>query len=144
MSTNKSPAFTLRYVCFGVSHSMMASCELLCISSHLHLILKKIKYSFIPYYIFLISIFHAVSGLVCLIVSMFFFCFQDAQPTEAERETWKQVDVVLMDARAILDELQAYNGAGKEIREVHRGPTRLIHSLSHLLIFLLNLFFKKI
>lgn len=75
---------------------------------------------------------------------MFFFCFQDAQPTEAERETWKQVDVVLMDARAILDELQAYNGAGKEIREVYRGTTLLIYSLSHLLIILLNLLINQI
>lgn len=49
---------------------------------------------------------------------MFFFGCLDAQPTDAERETWKQVDVVLKDARAVLDELQAYNGAVKEIREV--------------------------
>jgi len=31
---------------------------------------------------------------------------------------WLEVDVVLQDARGILDELQAYKGAGKEIREV--------------------------
>lgn len=43
----------------------------------------------------------------------------DAQPTEAEREVWDQVDVVLKDAKGILDELQAYKGAGVEIREVH-------------------------
>lgn len=42
----------------------------------------------------------------------------DAQPTEAEREVWEQVDVVLKDAKGILDELQAYKGAGAEIREV--------------------------
>lgn len=42
----------------------------------------------------------------------------DAQPTDAEREVWDQVDVVLKDAKGILDELQAYKGAGKEIREV--------------------------
>lgn len=42
----------------------------------------------------------------------------DAQPTEAERETWEEVDVVLKDALGILDELQAYKGAGQEIREV--------------------------
>lgn len=70
---------------------------------------------------------------VCLIVSIVFFCFLDAQPTDAERETWKQVDVVLKDARAVLDELQAYNGAVKEIREVHTGPPLLIQIL-HLLI----------
>lgn len=43
----------------------------------------------------------------------------DAQPTDAEREVWDQVDVVLKDAKEILDELQAYKGAGAEIREVH-------------------------
>lgn len=42
----------------------------------------------------------------------------DAQPTDAEREVWEQVDVVLKDAKGILDELQAYKGAGQEIREV--------------------------
>lgn len=31
---------------------------------------------------------------------------------------WQQVDVVLKDAKSILDELQAYKGAGVEIREV--------------------------
>lgn len=31
---------------------------------------------------------------------------------------WQQVDVVLKDAKGILDELQAYKGAGVEIREV--------------------------
>jgi len=45
----------------------------------------------------------------------------DAQPTDAEREVWEQVDVVLKDAKGILDELQAYKGAGQEIREVQRG-----------------------
>lgn len=54
--------------------------------------------------------------------SLFFFSVSlppDAQPTEAERETWEEVDVVLKDALGILDELQAYKGAGQEIREVH-------------------------
>uniref|UniRef100_A0A8C1PCM0 Protein FAM49B-like n=1 Tax=Cyprinus carpio TaxID=7962 RepID=A0A8C1PCM0_CYPCA len=46
----------------------------------------------------------------------FFLDFENAQPTEAERETWKEVDVVLKDALGILDELQAYKGA--EIRSV--------------------------
>ena len=44
-------------------------------------------------------------------------------PTEAEREVWLQVDVVLKDARGILDELQAYKGAGQEIREVRTPST---------------------
>lgn len=43
----------------------------------------------------------------------------DAQPTDAEREVWEQVDVVLKDAKGVLDELQAYKGAGQEIREVN-------------------------
>uniref|UniRef100_A0A8C2H3C5 Family with sequence similarity 49 member Bb n=1 Tax=Cyprinus carpio TaxID=7962 RepID=A0A8C2H3C5_CYPCA len=46
-----------------------------------------------------------------------------AQPTEAERETWKEVDVVLKDALGILDELQAYKGAGQEIREAIQNPS---------------------
>lgn len=48
----------------------------------------------------------------------------DAQPTDAEREVWQQVDVVLKDAKGILDELQAYKGAGVEIREVGPSPPR--------------------
>lgn len=53
-------------------------------------------------------------------LSIVYLCcfFADAQPTEAEREVWDQVDVVLKDAKGILDELQAYKGAGQEIREV--------------------------
>lgn len=46
------------------------------------------------------------------------FVVADARPTDAEREVWEQVDVVLKDAKGILDELQAYKGAGVEIREV--------------------------
>lgn len=52
----------------------------------------------------------------------FFLDFENAQPTDAERETWEQVDVVLKDAKGILDELQAYKGAGKEIREAIQNP----------------------
>ncbi|XP_042607629.1 LOW QUALITY PROTEIN: CYFIP-related Rac1 interactor B [Cyprinus carpio] len=52
----------------------------------------------------------------------FFLDFENAQPTEAERETWDEVDVVLKDALAILDELQAYKGAGQEIREAIQNP----------------------
>uniref|UniRef100_A0A3B3TA40 CYFIP related Rac1 interactor B n=1 Tax=Paramormyrops kingsleyae TaxID=1676925 RepID=A0A3B3TA40_9TELE len=48
----------------------------------------------------------------------FFLDFENAQPTEAEREIWDQVDVVLKEARGILDDLQAYHGAGEAIREV--------------------------
>lgn len=49
----------------------------------------------------------------------------DAQPTEAEREIWEEVDVVLKDAKAILDELQAYKGAGPDIREVRSSTPSL-------------------
>ncbi|KAG7269552.1 hypothetical protein CRUP_029821 [Coryphaenoides rupestris] len=52
----------------------------------------------------------------------FFLDFENARPTEAEREVWLEVDVVLQDARGILDELQAYKGAGKEIREAIQNP----------------------
>uniref|UniRef100_A0AAY4BND0 CYRIA/CYRIB Rac1 binding domain-containing protein n=1 Tax=Denticeps clupeoides TaxID=299321 RepID=A0AAY4BND0_9TELE len=49
--------------------------------------------------------------------------FRYAQPTDAEREVWEEVDVVLKDAAAILDELQAYKGAGREIREAIQNPS---------------------
>lgn len=52
----------------------------------------------------------------------FFLDFENAQPTEAEREIWEEVDVVLKDAKAILDELQAYKGAGPDIREAIQNP----------------------
>lgn len=52
----------------------------------------------------------------------------DARPTDAEREVWEQVDVVLKDAKGILDELQAYKGAGVEIREVRRSPAAWAHA----------------
>lgn len=55
---------------------------------------------------------------VCRVVTLL-LSSADAQPTDAEREVWDQVDVVLKDAKGILDELQAYKGAGVEIREVH-------------------------
>ncbi|XP_016092804.1 protein FAM49B-like [Sinocyclocheilus grahami] len=52
----------------------------------------------------------------------FFLDFENAQPTEAEQETWDEVDVVLKDALGILDELQEYKGAGQEIREAIQSP----------------------
>lgn len=42
----------------------------------------------------------------------------DAQPTEAETAVWNQVSAVLEEAHGILAELQSYNGAGQDIREV--------------------------
>lgn len=44
----------------------------------------------------------------------------DAQPTEAETAVWNQVSAVLEEAHGILAELQSYNGAGQEIREVSK------------------------
>uniref|UniRef100_A0A672H376 CYRIA/CYRIB Rac1 binding domain-containing protein n=1 Tax=Salarias fasciatus TaxID=181472 RepID=A0A672H376_SALFA len=61
-------------------------------------------------------------GPVTLFVCRRFSAPADAQPTEAEREVWEQVDVVLKDAKGILDELQAYKGAGQEIREAIQNP----------------------
>lgn len=71
----------------------------------------------------------------------------DAQPTEGEREVWQQVDVVLKDAKAILDQLQAYKGAGRQIREVRLVHMTQIMSLriqkcyDRLIVLRLNLFF---
>ncbi|XP_048866938.1 CYFIP-related Rac1 interactor B isoform X1 [Brienomyrus brachyistius] len=53
----------------------------------------------------------------------FFLDFENAQPTEAEREIWNQVNVVLKEARGILDDLQAYHGAGEAIREAIQNPS---------------------
>uniref|UniRef100_A0A8C9VZH3 CYFIP related Rac1 interactor B n=1 Tax=Scleropages formosus TaxID=113540 RepID=A0A8C9VZH3_SCLFO len=52
----------------------------------------------------------------------FFLDFENAQPTEAEKEVWDQVNVVLKDARGILDDLQSYKGAGEAIREAIQHP----------------------
>ncbi|XP_031650888.1 protein FAM49A isoform X2 [Oncorhynchus kisutch] len=51
----------------------------------------------------------------------FFLDFENAQPTEAETAVWNQVSAVLEEAHGILAELQSYNGAGQEIREVRGG-----------------------
>ncbi|PIO37275.1 hypothetical protein AB205_0023460 [Aquarana catesbeiana] len=42
----------------------------------------------------------------------------DAQPTEAETVVWNQVNSVLEEAQSILAELQSYQGAGQEIRQM--------------------------
>lgn len=41
----------------------------------------------------------------------------DAQPTDSERETFEEVQQVLKNSESILDEIQCYKGAGREIRE---------------------------
>lgn len=52
----------------------------------------------------------------------FFLDFENAKPTEAEREVWEQVNKVLMEALAILDDLGSYHGAGEEIRQAIQNP----------------------
>ncbi|NXC22119.1 FA49A protein, partial [Corythaeola cristata] len=44
--------------------------------------------------------------------------FLDAQPTDGEREVWNQISAVLQDSESMLADLQAYKGAGQEIRDV--------------------------
>lgn len=48
----------------------------------------------------------------------FAFLFLDAQPTDGEREVWNQISAVLQDSESMLADLQAYKGAGQEIRDV--------------------------
>ena len=42
----------------------------------------------------------------------------DAQPTEAEKEMFLEVEAVLKKGQTILKEISQYRGASKEIREV--------------------------
>uniref|UniRef100_H0VMD0 CYRIA/CYRIB Rac1 binding domain-containing protein n=1 Tax=Cavia porcellus TaxID=10141 RepID=H0VMD0_CAVPO len=43
----------------------------------------------------------------------FFLDFENAQPTEGEREIWNQISAVLQDSESILTDLQAYKSAGR-------------------------------
>ncbi|XP_063234676.1 CYFIP-related Rac1 interactor B [Bacillus rossius redtenbacheri] len=52
-----------------------------------------------------------------------FLDFENAQPTEGEQETFEQVQTVLRNSECILEEIQCYKGAGKEIREAISSPT---------------------
>ncbi|KAM9844654.1 CYFIP-related Rac1 interactor B-like isoform 1-T2 [Aulostomus maculatus] len=52
----------------------------------------------------------------------FFLDFENAQPSLSERPMWEKVNQVLMEARVILDDLQAYRGAGEEIRQAIQSP----------------------
>ncbi|KAM4713573.1 CYFIP-related Rac1 interactor A isoform 1-T3 [Anableps anableps] len=52
----------------------------------------------------------------------FFLDFENAQPTEGEHEVWNQVNSVLQDSESILTGLQAYKGAGQEIRDAIQNP----------------------
>ncbi|XP_037541184.1 protein FAM49A isoform X2 [Nematolebias whitei] len=55
----------------------------------------------------------------------FFLDFENAQPTDGEREVWNQVNSVLQDSESILAGLQAYKGAGQEIRDAIQNPNEL-------------------
>ncbi|KAG8580139.1 hypothetical protein GDO81_007159 [Engystomops pustulosus] len=52
----------------------------------------------------------------------FFLDFENAQPTDCEREVWNQVNAVLQESESILSDLQAYKGAGQEIRDAIQNP----------------------
>lgn len=68
-----------------------------------------------------VYVFVAVCALQLTVV-----CVSDAQPTDGERDVWNQVNSVLQDSESILAGLQAYKGAGQEIRDVrkHKMNTR--------------------
>ncbi|XP_040002176.1 CYFIP-related Rac1 interactor B-like isoform X1 [Xiphias gladius] len=52
----------------------------------------------------------------------FFLDFENAQPSQSETAVWERVNQVLTEARVILDDLQAYRGAGEEIRQAIQSP----------------------
>jgi len=52
-----------------------------------------------------------------------FLDFENAQPTEGEKEVFQEVEGVLEDSDHILAELSVYKGAGREIREAITSPT---------------------
>ncbi|XP_036405346.1 protein FAM49A isoform X1 [Megalops cyprinoides] len=56
----------------------------------------------------------------------FFLDFENAQPTECEKEVWNQVNAVLQDSESILSGLQAYKGAGQEIRDAIQNPNDML------------------
>ncbi len=61
----------------------------------------------------------------------------DAQPTDCEREVWNQVNAVLQESESILSGLQAYKGAGHEIRDVRLiNSSALIYGSISCIIFL--------
>ncbi|XP_056247551.1 CYFIP-related Rac1 interactor B-like [Seriola aureovittata] len=52
----------------------------------------------------------------------FFLDFENAQPSQSETGVWEKVNQVLTEAQIILDDLQAYRGAGEEIRQAIQSP----------------------
>lgn len=51
-----------------------------------------------------------------------FLDFENAAPTDTEREVYEEVQQVLRDSESILQEIQCYKGAGREIREAIANP----------------------
>ncbi|XP_026481772.1 protein FAM49B-like, partial [Ctenocephalides felis] len=51
-----------------------------------------------------------------------FLDFENAVPTETEREVYNEVQRVLRASDRILEEIQSYKGAGKEVREAISDP----------------------
>ena len=49
--------------------------------------------------------------------------YQDAQPTDSEAQIYNEVQIVLRQSESIVEELQGYKGAGKEIREAISNPS---------------------
>lgn len=52
-----------------------------------------------------------------------FLDFENAAPTDTERGVYEEVQRVLRDSESILQEIQCYKGAGREIREAIANPT---------------------
>lgn len=52
----------------------------------------------------------------------FFLDFENAQPSQSETAVWEKVNQVLIEAQMVLDDLQAYRGAGEEIRQAIQSP----------------------
>lgn len=95
--------------------------------SFLSFISPSLFYATFPYFSSLPTPYVTFS-LPCLFPSLFlplFSSLPDAQPTEAETAVWNQVSAVLEEAHGILAELQSYNGAGQEIREVSTKQLKL-------------------
>ncbi|XP_077580302.1 CYFIP-related Rac1 interactor B-like [Stigmatopora nigra] len=53
----------------------------------------------------------------------FFLDFESAEASRLEKELWEKVDEVLKEARLVLEQLQAYTGAGEEIRLAIQSPS---------------------
>ncbi|CAH0398852.1 unnamed protein product [Chilo suppressalis] len=54
-----------------------------------------------------------------------FLDFENAAPTDTERVVFEEVQRVLLDSEKILEEIQCYKGAGREIREAIADPSRI-------------------